>query len=762
MKNDGKLGAMRTVKGRILIMSVIMTLATVINVIISVVIQYNQTMANIKQDVEDNLKNSAGTVQTGVNNLTILVNDHAYDYEFIAGTAEQKEEHIKNIMSFDKTMLSLVFMDADGVCYGGEIPETVKSKLNSASSVITTPDSITGSFYIAVKTSMGTVLCSNTKTEKLNSILSQSSADAFLLSSEGKVVSASGAETSGDYSKYVCKEKNQTIIDSMQDGGYCYGAGKLEVGENWTLLVRKSSHGYFSGLNSTIRLSIGTLLIMIGLCFSSNYYFKKTVTEPLEKARKKLVDMSNGVLSGEPVSHSADDDMGQLSAAVNKMAGYNNTIINDIRHTAEEIAANNLCVKPNGEYTGDFIPLKEALEKIVESIRTVVANVEEAGRQVSSGSEEMSRNSAVLSTAAEEQSSTVSQLNENLNAVYNEINSNAQACGQASGTAKECVELVNEGNAKMGDMLEAMNEINGTSSKIANIIKTIQDISEQTNILSINASIEAARVGAAGKGFAVVAGEVGKLAEKTAQAAKTTTGLIQSSIDSVKHGTVIANETAETLGKIVEKTDATSKVVGDIAEASTKQAESVKEVLAGMNSISAAVNQVSDSARECADSSEELAVQAELLHSTIDKFKISEGKPRYALAKPAPAAKKPASINLDDSAEKKPNPSVKAPAKPAPAVKKPTSINLDDNAEKKPNPSVKAPAKPAPAAKKPASINLDDNAEKKPNPSVKAPAKHAAIKTNEAAPAVKSGGEPVTKATMQPVKRTITLDNNKY
>ena len=758
MKNDGKLGAARTVKGRILIMSVIMTLATVINVIISIVIQYNQTMANIKQDVEDNLKNSAGTVKTGVNNLTILVNDHAYDYEFIAGTAEQKEEHIKNIMSFDKTMLSLVFMDADGVCYGGEIPEAVKSKLNSASSVITTPDSITGSFYIAVKTSMGTVLCSNTKTEKLNSILSQSSADAFLLSPEGKVVSASGAEASGDYSKYVCKEENQTVIDPIQDGGYCYGAGKLEVGENWTLLVRKSSNGYFSGLNSTIRLSIGTLLIMIGLCFSSNYYFKKTVTEPLEKACKKLVDMSNGVLSGEPVNHSSDDDMGQLSAAVNKMAGYNNTIINDIRHTAEEIAANNLCVKPNGEYTGDFIPLKEALEKIVESIRTVVANVEEAGRQVSSGSEEMSRNSAVLSTAAEEQSATVSQLNENLNAVYNEINSNAQACGQASGTAKECLELVNEGNAKMGDMLEAMNEINGTSSKIANIIKTIQDISEQTNILSINASIEAARVGAAGKGFAVVAGEVGKLAEKTAQAAKTTTGLIQSSIDSVKHGTVIANETAETLGKIVEKTDATSRVVGDIAEASTKQAESVKEVLVGMNSISAAVNQVSDSARECADSSEELAGQAELLHSTIDKFTISESKPKYAPAKPAPAAKKPASINLDDNAEKKPNPSVKAPAKPASAAKKPASISLDDNAEKKPQPSVKAPAKPAPAAKKPASINLDDNAEKKPQPSVK----HAAIKTNEAAPAVKSGGEPVTKATMQPVKRTITLDNNKY
>ena len=747
----------RTVRGRVFMMSLVMAIATVANVIISIVIQYNQTMNNITQDIEDNLGNSAGIVQNGVKNLNILVNDHAYDYEFVAGTPQQKVEHIKNIMSFDPTMLSLVFMDQNGVCYGGEVPEAVKSKLNSASSVITAPDSPTGSFYIAVKTSMGTILCSNTKTEKLNSILSQSSTDAFLLSPDGKVIASSGAEARDDYSKYVCKDE-KTVIGAMKDNGnYYYGAVKLEVGENWTLLVRKGSSGYFSGLNSTVRLGIGTLVIMIALCVSANFYFTKTVTRPLGKIRKKLIDMSNGVLSGGPIDYTEKDDLGELSCAVNKMAMYNDTILRDIKRTAEEIAANNLCVKPNGQYVGDYIPLKEALEKIVESISAVIESVEEAGRQVSGGSEEMSRNSAILSTAAEEQSSTVTQLNESLDAVYNEINSNAAACSQASENAKECMELVNEGNAKMGDMLNAMSEINGTSSKIANIIKTIQDISEQTNILSINASIEAARVGAAGKGFAVVAGEVGKLAEKTAQAAKTTTGLIQSSIDSVKHGTVIANETAKTLGKIVEKTETTSKVVEDVAEASTKQAESVKDVLTGMNSISAAVNQVSDSARECADSSEELAEQAELLHSTIDKFKLS-GK-KIKPAKPAPAAKKPTSINLDDNAPKKSQPSVKAPAKPAPAVKKPTSINLDDNAPKKSQPSVKAPAKPAPAAKKPTSINLDDSAEKKPISS----AKHAAIKSDDApAAAVKAGGEPVAKATMQPVKRTITLDNNKY
>ena len=755
MGNDVKLGSSRNVKGRIMLMSLVMTLAAIINVVINLIAQSNQTKENIGNTLRANLAGTAHLAQNGINNLVVLVGDHAHDYEFKNGTDEQKIAHAKEIMSFDANIQELIFMDAAGTSVGGEIPADIKSRLGSSNYVVSSPDNSADSFYIAVKTAEGNTLCAKMNTAKLTGVLSGIDNDAFLLASDGTVIASSGASGNTKYADFVQTTGDGAIFTNVAgDSGNCYAAKKLDISDNWTVLVRCAQSDFNSGFNTALRLSIGTIIVMIVLGLGANYFFGKTVTKPLDKIRRKIVDMSNGVLSGAPVDHKADDDLGILADAVNRMADYNNTIISDIKHTAEEIASENLCVKPNGEYCGDFVPVKEALEKIVESIRSVIENIEEAGRQVSSGSEEMSRNSAVLSTAAEEQSITVSQLNDKLNAVYDEISNNAKvACEQASGTAKECMELVNEGNVKMGNMLDAMNEINGTSAQIANIIKTIQDISEQTNILSINASIEAARVGAAGKGFAVVAGEVGKLAEKTAQAAKSTTKLIKSSIQSVKNGTVIANETAEMLGKIVEKTDATAKVVENIADASAKQAESVKDVLSGMNIISSEVNQVSNSARECADSSEELATQAVMLHNTVDRFVINESRAaKMAAEKPVssvpakPASQKPA-----------PKPESSAPVKSA-------SIQLNDNEKKPKNPAAptkQASAKPAAKAAPAKPVSTPKPAEK--TAPVK-PASKPTIKLDEepTAVAAKPGTTPVTKATMQPVNRTISLDNNKY
>ena len=743
MGNDVKLGSTRTVKGRVMMMCLVMTLAAIINVVINLIAQSNQTKENIGNMLHANLMGTAHLTQNGVNNLIILVGDHAHDYEFKNGTDEQKIAHAKEIISYDPNIQELIFVDAAGKSVGGEIPADIKSRLGSTNYVVSSPDNSADSFYIAVKTAEGNTLCAKMSTAKLTGILTGIDNDAFLLASNGTVIASSGAAGNAKYADFVQKTGDGAVFTNVAgESGNCYAAKKLEISDNWTVLVRCAKSDFDGGFNTALRLSIGTIVIMIALGLGANYFFGKSVTKPLVKIQKKIVDMSNGVLSGAPVDHKADDDLGVLADAVNKMADYNNAIITDITHTAAEIASDNLCVKPHGEYSGDFVPVKEALEKIVESIRTVIENIEESGRQVSSGSEEMSRNSAVLSTAAEEQANTVSQLNDRLESVYDEISNNSKvACEQASGTAKECMELVNEGNVKMGNMLEAMSEINGTSAQIANIIKTIQDISEQTNILSINASIEAARVGAAGKGFAVVAGEVGKLAEKTAQAAKSTTKLIKSSIQSVRNGTVIANETAEMLGKIVEKTDATAKVVKDIADASAKQAESVKDVLSGMNIVSSEVNQVSNSARECADSSEELATQAVMLHNTVDRFVINESK----------AAKKAVEKNASK------------PAAPATAPKKAASVKPVSEAKPAPKTVSASPAKQVSA--KSASLSKTENKAKTSANTVEKPAHvKPTIKLDEepTAVAAKSDTAPVSKATMQPVKRTINLDDNKY
>ncbi|MCH5196904.1 MAG: HAMP domain-containing protein [Oscillospiraceae bacterium] len=808
----------RTVKTKILLFSLIMTVAMVINIALCVVVSFNQTLVSIGKELDENAVASKALVENRIESLLNLIGEHLRDYEFVSGSEEQKAEHISAVNSSDQYITAAVFTDITG-SYGGEMPAKVASALASSNRALMLSDD-NSSFYLAVKSSAGSSICVTMSTDKLKPILNGCPNDTLIIAGDGKVVAASdNAPKDRDYANFVTTGNDvKTQIRPAGDIDSAYCSIALEGSANCTLVVRTDVGYHYSGMIMILVVGAIVVVLFIALCLVANSYFSKRVTVPLRKIQDKIAEMADGKISGADIDYKLDDDIGALASAVNKMARYNGEVISDITYTAGEIADENLCVAPSGDYHGDYLPVKTALESIVSSLRNVITNVEQAGRQVSNGSDEMSRNSAVLSRAAEDEEVTVKQLNANLNLVYNQSNDNSDKAATARSIAEESMKIVNEGNEKMTKMLEAMNEISNTSSEIANIIKTIQDISSQTNILSLNASIEAARAGAAGKGFAVVAGEVGNLANMTAEAAKSTTTLIETSINAVKNGTVIANETAKMLEKIVEKTDATSKVVEEIADSSAKQAESVKEVLAGMNGISNTVTQISGSARECADSSEELATQAAMLHETIESFVIDEKR----LAS-RPKREKPKSIELDDlpaapKAETKPEKPAaekvkpEKPAKPAkpavektkktapektkpakPAVEKPKPEKPAAEKTKPVKPAVEkaAPAKPEKAEAKPKAVEKPVKAEpKKPVAPVQSAAKPAEKKKtiilddNEETASQKpaenivpvatpktmgldssNGGAPasvVTKATATPVKRSVRLDDNKY
>lgn len=588
----------------------------------------------------------------------------------------------------------------------------------------------------------------------VNTMHTSDTTEFYLLTNDGRLLASMNGSLSAEQ---VAGYMNITGVETVSDNGrnHIVTASPI-IGTDWTAVVICDAKEFLGNAFIAVLVMIITTTIsfVVGALVISK--FVKRIIVPLNAINGKILDMEQGKLSGDAIEVHTGDELETLADAVNSMTAYTNTIIKDIEAVSAKLAAEDITAEPAADYIGDYAPIKSALYGIINSTSDVIRQIGASSKLVSDGSSKMSDNSTTLSQAATEQAATVEELNASIVEISSNISANADSAGKAKVLADDCMKIVNEGNVKMTDMLHAMEEINETSSQIANIIKTIEDISFQTNILSLNASIEAARAGEAGKGFAVVAGEVGQLAGKTAEAAKNTTALIKTSLTAVENGTVMANETAKMLSKIVSETDDTAKVIDKIAAASQEQADSVKQILVGMDQISTSVQMTSGSSAECAASAEELSGQAKVLLDLVQRFKIadaaSEKKRKKAARAAANALKSDApaapSAPAAPAAEKKEAPA----AKPAESAE--TAKPVSENPAAKP--AQNAPEKPAEKPKAAA-------------PAAKAPAKSEAPKASPKpaapAPAPAVSHAPVTPAAPKPAsapKRTIVLDDDKY
>ena len=585
----------------------------------------------------------------------------------------------------------------------------------------------------------------------VNTMHTSDTTEFYLLTNDGRLLASMNGSLSAEQ---VAGYMNITDVETVSENGRNHIVTATPIlGTDWTAVVACDAKEFLGNAFFAVLIMIITTAIsfVVGALVISK--FVKRIIVPLNAINGKILDMEQGKLSGDAIEVHTGDELETLADAVNSMTAYTNTIIKDIEAVSAKLAAEDLTAEPAADYIGDYAPIKSALYGIINSTSDVIRQIEASSKLVSDGSSKMSDNSTTLSQAATEQAATVEELNASIVEISSNISANADSAGKAKVLADDCMKIVNEGNVKMTDMLHAMEEINETSSQIANIIKTIEDISFQTNILSLNASIEAARAGEAGKGFAVVAGEVGQLAGKTAEAAKNTTALIKTSLAAVENGTVMANETAKMLSKIVSETDDTAKVIDKIAAASQEQADSVKQILVGMDQISTSVQMTSGSSAECAASAEELSGQAKVLLDLVQRFKIadaaSEKKRKKAARAAANALKSGApaapSAPAAPAAEKKEAPA----AKPAESAE--TAKPVSENPAAKPAQEV--PEKPAEKPKAAA-------------PAAKAPAKPETPKAAKpAAPAPAVSHAPVTPAAPKPAsapKRTIVLDDDKY
>jgi methyl-accepting chemotaxis protein len=371
-----------------------------------------------------------------------------------------------------------------------------------------------------------------------------------------------------------------------------------------------------AGICSLIGISVILLAILITRSFA------RKITEPIVDATRRIEQLAEGDLLLEvPVANGKDESARLLLALQNTICGLRN-YISDISKVLSSVASKDLTVKSEVEYKGDFLPIEKALEQILDSLNGTLYHIAESTDQVRCSSEQVALTGRSLAENSTEQAATTEVLTNSLEMVSNHIKESAQHSLSMKDMTESALLETQRGNEEMERLLQSMANIDEFSKKIQSIVKIIDDIAFQTNILALNAAVEAARAGDAGKGFSVVADEVRQLASKSADAAKQTTDLIHSTIESVAQGKKNTEQTAGVFKTIVEQTENINTLVGKISESLDSQSNSVIQLEEGMQRISMVTQANSATAEESAATSGDLLNQMQMLKELVSAFNI--------------------------------------------------------------------------------------------------------------------------------------------
>jgi len=350
---------------------------------------------------------------------------------------------------------------------------------------------------------------------------------------------------------------------------------------------------------------------------------RSSVVVPLQKLVDSCADLQNGNQI-KPLHIDSKDEFGELANSFEQMSNNISFVIEDTCLMLAKGASKDLTARSEDEdkYVGKYSELVKSTYAVFSDMSNGMQLTNDIAEQVSSGSNQISAVAQILAQGTTEQASAVEELSVTVSNIAELSKMNAEHANLASSMSIEAASGVDESNKYMSQMLQAMNEITATSKEIGKIVKAIDDIAFQTNILSLNAAVEAARAGASGKGFAVVADEVRNLAQRSAEAAKNTTSLVESTVVAIENGTKIADATAKSLHTVEEKASFVSGAIVKIAEASENQATATEQVLQGISQVSTVVQTNSATAEESAAAAEELAALSKQLSELTGQYRL--------------------------------------------------------------------------------------------------------------------------------------------
>lgn len=324
-----------------------------------------------------------------------------------------------------------------------------------------------------------------------------------------------------------------------------------------------------------------------------------TILEPLRAVEDVAKELTEGNLHST-LDYRSEDEIGRLAHSMRKSIRILGSYVDDIDRAMKLFAEGNFDVKPEVEWRGDFVGILNSFMQFEKSIGETIKGIQNVSNEVSSAADQVASSSNDLADGATNQAAVVEELTATVAGVSEQVENNSKSAKEISGRVDELGNAILESNGKMHEMVDSMHEINEASKEIDKIIATINEIASQTNLLALNASIEAARAGEAGKGFAVVANQVNSLADQSAQAAKESAMLIETSVKAVEKGMVIAGQTAAQLEDVAENSKIITEEVTNIAETLETQTTEIRQINEGIEQINDVVQTNSATSEECA------------------------------------------------------------------------------------------------------------------------------------------------------------------